>query len=146
MHGVLGVGREALRHVAEGSEVAVGTCPVGTYTELTDVGSGVERRMGRERHSPAPYKHRAAVALHNPTARDQGTERIEHGDGANPPIREDAGDLRARLIEAYWVLMWRPIEVLVYDSIPWRRTRRVRRRLLAMPIEVRSGERPPGTT
>lgn len=47
--------------------------------------------------------------------------------------------LKEGLMISGWVLMWRPVEVLVYDSIPWRRTRRVLRRLLAMPIEVRSG-------
>ena len=47
--------------------------------------------------------------------------------------------LKEGLVISGWVLMWRPIEVLVYDSIPWRRSRRVLRRLLAMPIEVRAG-------
>jgi hypothetical protein len=50
--------------------------------------------------------------------------------------------LKEGLMISGWVLMWRPIEVLVYDSIPWRRTRRVLQRLLAMPIEVRSGTHP----
>jgi hypothetical protein len=47
--------------------------------------------------------------------------------------------LKEGLVISGWVLMWRPIEVLVYDSIPWRRSRRVLRKLLAMPIEVRAG-------
>lgn len=51
--------------------------------------------------------------------------------------------LKEGLMISGWVLMWRPIEVLVYDSIPWRRTRRILRRLLATPIEVRSGKSPP---
>lgn len=51
--------------------------------------------------------------------------------------------LKEGLVISGWVLMWRPIEVLVYDSIPWRRSRRVFRRLLAMPIDVRAGKGPP---
>lgn len=53
-----------------------------------------------------------------------------------------AGSLGAGLKEGLlisgWVLMWRPIEVLVYDRIPWRRSRRVLRRLLEMPVDIRS--------
>ena len=33
--------------------------------------------------------------------------------------------LREALVISGWVLMWRPIEVLVYDRITWRRDRRV---------------------
>ncbi len=51
--------------------------------------------------------------------------------------------LKEGLVISGWVLMWRPIEVLVYDSIPWRRSRRVLRRLLAMPVDVRVGKGPP---
>jgi hypothetical protein len=51
--------------------------------------------------------------------------------------------LKEGLVISGWVLMWRPIEVLVYDAIPSRRKRRVLRKLLAMPLDVRSGERPP---
>jgi hypothetical protein len=50
--------------------------------------------------------------------------------------------LKEGLVISGWVLMWRPIEVLVYDSIPWRRARHVLRRLVAMPIEVRAGKGP----
>lgn len=50
--------------------------------------------------------------------------------------------LREALIVSGWVLMWRPVELLVYDGLPWRRERRVRRRILAMPIEVRVGTGP----
>jgi hypothetical protein len=52
-----------------------------------------------------------------------------------------AGTLGAGIKEALlisgWVLMWRPIELLIYDGIPWRRQRRVLRRLLAASIEIR---------
>jgi hypothetical protein len=50
--------------------------------------------------------------------------------------------LREGLLISGWVLMWRPIEVLVYDSIPWRRSRRVLRRLIEMPVDIRSGAGP----
>ena len=33
--------------------------------------------------------------------------------------------LREALVISGWVLMWRPIEVLVYDRITWRRDRRI---------------------
>ena len=37
---------------------------------------------------------------------------------------------------------WKPVEVLVYDWIPWRRDRRVLRALLAAPVEMRPGPGP----
>lgn len=51
--------------------------------------------------------------------------------------------LREGLLISGWVLMWRPIEVLVYDSIPWRRSRRVLQRLIDAPIEVARRESAP---
>lgn len=36
-----------------------------------------------------------------------------------------------------WVLLWRPVEVLIYDGLPWRQRRRVLRNLLAARFEVR---------
>ncbi len=36
-----------------------------------------------------------------------------------------------------WVLLWRPVEVLIYDGLPWRRRRKVLRNLLAARFEVR---------
>lgn len=45
--------------------------------------------------------------------------------------------LKESLIISGWVLLWRPVEVLIYDGIPWRRRRRVLRNLLAAPLEVR---------
>jgi hypothetical protein len=50
--------------------------------------------------------------------------------------------LKEGLMISCWVLMWRPVEVLVYDWIPWRRERRVFRMLLAAQIDVRSGKGP----
>lgn len=56
-----------------------------------------------------------------------------------------AGSLGAGLQEAIsvsaWVLMWRPIETLIYDGIPWRRERRLLQALRNAHIEVRSGDR-----
>lgn len=48
-----------------------------------------------------------------------------------------------------WVVLWRPIEILVYDWIPQRHERRVAEKLLAAPVEVRGAAtadvRPLGT-
>ena len=53
-----------------------------------------------------------------------------------------AAALKEGLTISCWVLMWRPVEVLVYDWIPWRRDRKILHGLLAMPIEVRFGAGP----
>lgn len=50
--------------------------------------------------------------------------------------------LHEGLVISCWVMMWRPVEVLIYDWIPWRRERRVMRRLLDAPISVRVGHGP----
>jgi hypothetical protein len=50
--------------------------------------------------------------------------------------------LREGLVISSWVVMWRPVEILIYDWIPVRRERRVMRRLLAAPIDVRIGDGP----
>ena len=50
--------------------------------------------------------------------------------------------IKEGLMISCWVLMWRPVEVLVYDWIPWRRQRRVFKRLHEVPIDVRSGKVP----
>ncbi|MEZ0312069.1 MAG: hypothetical protein ACAI38_09850 [Myxococcota bacterium] len=56
-----------------------------------------------------------------------------------------AGSLGSGLQEAIsisgWVLMWRPIEILIYDGIPWRRERRLLRALRDSRVEVRVGAR-----
>lgn len=51
--------------------------------------------------------------------------------------------LREALVISSWVLMWRPIDTLVYDGIPFRHERQTMRRLLAAVVDVRSGK-PPG--
>ena len=45
--------------------------------------------------------------------------------------------LREGLVISCWVVLWRPIEILVYDWIPMRYERRVAAKLLAAPVEVR---------
>ena len=45
--------------------------------------------------------------------------------------------LREGLVISCWVVLWRPIEILVYDWIPTRHERRVAAKLLAAPVEVR---------
>jgi len=44
--------------------------------------------------------------------------------------------IREALVISGWVLMWRPVELLIYDSIPWRRERRVLRALGDAAIEL----------
>lgn len=46
------------------------------------------------------------------------------------------------LIILSWVVLWRPIDVLIYDWIPARRTRRRWRLLHEAPLEVRAGAGP----
>ena len=53
------------------------------------------------------------------------------------------GALREGIVISCWVLMWRPVDTLVYDWIPWRRERATMTRLLAATVDVRSGK-PPG--
>lgn len=50
--------------------------------------------------------------------------------------------LHEGLVISSWVVMWRPVEILIYDWIPVHRERRVMRRLLAAPIDVRVGTGP----
>jgi hypothetical protein len=45
--------------------------------------------------------------------------------------------LHEGLLVSCWVVMWKPIETLVYDWIPFRHERHVARKLLAAPVEVR---------
>ncbi|MEO8548426.1 MAG: hypothetical protein ABI678_00560 [Kofleriaceae bacterium] len=57
--------------------------------------------------------------------------------------------LKEGLTISCWVVMWRPIETLVYDWIPQRHERRVAERMLGAPVEVRGAAtadvRRPGT-
>jgi len=45
--------------------------------------------------------------------------------------------LREGLVIFSWVVLWRPVEVLIYDWIPARHERKVATKLLDAPIEVR---------
>jgi hypothetical protein len=45
--------------------------------------------------------------------------------------------LHEGLLVSCWVVMWKPIETLVYDWIPFRHERKVARKLLAAPVDVR---------
>jgi hypothetical protein len=50
--------------------------------------------------------------------------------------------LREGLVISSWVVLWRPVELLIYDWIPVWDERRIMRRLLAAPIDVRAGRGP----
>lgn len=50
--------------------------------------------------------------------------------------------LKEGLVISSWVVMWRPIETILYDWIPTRHQRRVASRLLEAPIDVRTGDGP----
>lgn len=50
--------------------------------------------------------------------------------------------LKEGLVISSWVVMWRPVEVLIYDWIPVRRERKVVTKLLEAQVHVRVG-RPP---
>lgn len=41
-----------------------------------------------------------------------------------------------------WVVLWRPVEVLIYDWLPVRRERRIMQRLHDVPVEVRNEKGP----
>jgi len=47
--------------------------------------------------------------------------------------------LKEGLTISSWVVMWRPIEVLIYDWIPRRQERKVLTKILEAPISVRTG-------
>ncbi|CAN5900715.1 hypothetical protein BH11MYX3_BH11MYX3_30450 [soil metagenome] len=49
---------------------------------------------------------------------------------------------REGLVILSWIVMWRPVEALIYDWVPLRRERRVMQRLRAANVEVRSGKGP----
>jgi hypothetical protein len=48
--------------------------------------------------------------------------------------------LREALVISGWVLMWRPLEVLVYDRITWRRDRRLLLSIRDAAVEVHARE------
>ena len=51
--------------------------------------------------------------------------------------------LREGLMILSWVVMWRPVEALIYDWLPVRRERRLMVHLLEAAIDVRAGKEPP---
>jgi len=56
-----------------------------------------------------------------------------------PPDPGVATVVREGLTILGWVVMWRPVEALLYDWVPIRRARKVFEHLLAAPIEIREG-------
>lgn len=50
--------------------------------------------------------------------------------------------LREGLAILSWVVMWRPVEALIYDWLPLRRERKLMQRLHDAPTEVRTGKGP----
>lgn len=50
--------------------------------------------------------------------------------------------LREGLVILMWVVLWRPVEVLIYDWIPVRHERKIVSRLLEAKIDIRVGEGP----
>lgn len=52
-----------------------------------------------------------------------------------PPLREG-------LMILSWVVMWRPVEALIYDWLPVRRERKLMAHLLEAAVDVRAGKGP----
>lgn len=50
--------------------------------------------------------------------------------------------LREGLTILSWVIMWRPVEALLYDWLPLRRTRNLMKHLREAPVDVREGKGP----
>jgi hypothetical protein len=50
--------------------------------------------------------------------------------------------LREGLVILSWVVMWRPVEILLYDWVPVRRERKVMERLHRVQVEVRAESGP----
>jgi hypothetical protein len=46
--------------------------------------------------------------------------------------------VREGLVILSWVVLWRPVDVLIYEWLPIRRQRRLMRRLLDAPIDIRA--------
>ena len=61
--------------------------------------------------------------------------------GASVPGALGAG-LKEGLVIASWVVLWRPVEILLYGWIPVRQERRVVEHLLSATLSVRSGKPP----
>jgi len=65
--------------------------------------------------------------------------------GASVPGSLGVG-LKEGLVISSWVVLWRPVEILIYDWIPVRHERKIITRIFEAPIEVRSGNVPDGST
>ena len=52
------------------------------------------------------------------------------------------GAVREGLLILSWVVLWRPIDLLIYEWIPVRRQRMLLRRLRAAEVDVRQGTGP----
>ena len=52
--------------------------------------------------------------------------------------------VREGLVILSWVVMWRPVEALIYDWVPIRRERKILLRLRAAAVEVHAGKGPTG--
>lgn len=52
--------------------------------------------------------------------------------------------LREGLLILAWVVMWRPVEALIYDWLPLRRERQLMTRLRTAAVDVRTGKPPEG--
>ncbi|HWO22750.1 MAG TPA: hypothetical protein VNO30_28515 [Kofleriaceae bacterium] len=61
--------------------------------------------------------------------------------GAAVPGSIGAG-LKECLVISSWVVLWRPVEILIYGWIPVRQERRAVERLLAATFSVRTGKPP----
>jgi hypothetical protein len=46
------------------------------------------------------------------------------------------------LVISSWVVLWRPVEIMIFGWIPLRQERRLVERLLAAKLSVRSGKPP----
>lgn len=91
----------------------------------------LERRRRRQRRTGWIALLLAVISITALLAVAQFVDRLVQGSlGAG---------LKEGLVISCWVMMWKPVEILIYDWIPWWRQRAILRALVAMPIEVRHG-------
>jgi len=101
---------------------------------LEDGEACIDVRVGTFQHlfdnrDPAPFRERAL----DPGLSEYLVDSAEDLLGAG---------LKEGLVISSWVVMWRPVEILIYDWIPIRHERRVASKLLEAPIDVRVGSGP----
>jgi hypothetical protein len=53
--------------------------------------------------------------------------------------------VREGLVILSWIILWRPVETLLYEWLPSHRQRALLRRVLAAPLELRTGVGPPAS-